>query len=54
VKAAKAAMTRIDQLSPESVVIERVPADDPRAWTELVALLADLLYPANPEDSGRR
>lgn len=34
--------------------VERREVDDPRAWADLVALLADLLYPANPDEPTRR
>lgn len=34
--------------------VERHEVDDPRAWDDLVRLLADLLYPSNPDEPTRR
>jgi hypothetical protein len=42
------------EVMPQTAPVDRRPVDDPRAWADLVQLLADLLYPANPDEPPRR
>ena len=39
---------------PTTDPVERREVDDPAAWDDLVRLLADLLYPATPDEPTHR
>lgn len=47
-------LAELEAVAPSAAPVERHEVDDPRAWDDLVRLLADLLYPSNPDEPTRR